>query len=202
MKMKRFISVVLLVCLLFTAVSCKSGASAAKEVTADLMTALQTYDLNAISDCVEDLPDNTGTAYVHDIYTEDYYVDLYAAANTNLSYTVASASAKEVVLKVQMPDLYALYQKVFASVMSQAMTDAALQEKILNDDYDAHLLVIALMIDDIQNNGISTTEQEITLSVEKYNDDYKIKTDDQLKLLLTDRLSLIQSTATTEETEN
>lgn len=196
MKMKRFISVALLICMLFTVVSCNSGASEAKKITEKLMTALETYDRNVIAGCVEDLPDNTGTAYVHDIYTEDYYVDLYSAANANLSYTISSASSKKVVLKVQMPDLYALYQKVFTSAMSNAMTNATLQEEILSDNFDAHLLVIALMIDDIEKNGISTSEQEITLTVEKYNDNYKIKTDDQLKLLLTDKLSLIQSTPT------
>lgn len=199
--MKRIISVVLLVCMLFSLASCNAGATEAKKVVDKLMVALQTYDINKIASCVEDLPDNSGTAYIHDIYTEDYYKDLYAAANEKLSYQIASASAKEVVLKVQMPDLYALYQKVFASVMSQAMANEDAQKYILDEKTDAHLLVIALMINDIKTNGIETVEQEIKLSVDKFNDTYKIKTDEQLKLLLTDKLSLIQVSASAEQVE-
>ncbi len=192
MKFKRIISAILLICIIFSVTACKSGADVSKKIVDNLMAALTEYDVNAISNCIEDFPDNTGTPYIHDIYTEDYYRDLYVAANESLTYTIKSATAKEVVLNVTMPDLYSLYQEIFTAVVSQAFTNTEVNDYILNPENDSHLMVIALMINEIENNGVDTIEKEIKLSVSKINDKFKIKTDDQLKMLLSDGLSQIQ----------
>lgn len=192
MKFKRFISLALTAVLAVSLVSCKSGSGEAKEVVTDFMTALTTYDMNAMSKCIEDFPDNTGTAYKHDIYTEDYYKDLYEAANTKLSYSITSASSKQVKLKVTMPDIYTLYQNTFLSVAQQALGNEQMTQYVMDENNDAHLLIIALMINEINTNGVGTVDEEITLSVGKINGEYKIKTDDQLKTLMTSKLSLTQ----------
>lgn len=198
MKFKKIICVALLICMVFSLASCNSSANAKKVVT-NLMTAITTYDLNAISKCVEDIPDNSGTVYKHDIYTEDYFVDLYSIANENLTYTIEAVSANEVKLKVNMPDVYTMYQSTVVSLLSQAIENENVKKYLLDDNNDAQLMAIALMIDKINNEGISTVEQEITLSVSKINGKYKIKSDDQLKLLLSDRLSLAQAMPKTDE---
>lgn len=192
MKFRRIISIALLVCIMLSFTSCKSGASEAKGVVEEFMTALATYDLDAMSKCVEDIPDNSGSIYIHDIYTEDYYKDLYVKAYETLSYNITSANSKEVKLSVTMPDLYTLYQNTFVSVFSQAVSDEKMQEYILNEDNDAQLLIIALMIDEIENNGIETITEEVTLSVGQINGEYKILSNDQLKLVMTSKLSLTQ----------
>lgn len=203
MKFRRIISVVLLLCMLFSLTACKTGGSQSKKVTKALMDALYEYDINAISECIEDFPDNTGTAYIHDIYTEDYYKDLYTAANKSMSYEIVSASGKAVTVKVKMPDLYALYQKTFSSIAAQALGNDQLMQYVLDDKNDAHLLVIAYMIKDIEDNGVSTTEQEIKLFVSKINGEYKIKTDENLEKLLTSGLNKIQiDLPVAEETTN
>ena len=71
MKFKRFVAFALTAVLSVSLVSCKSGSGAAKEVVTNFMTALTTYDMNEMSKYIEDFPDNTGTAYKHDIYTEN-----------------------------------------------------------------------------------------------------------------------------------
>ena len=195
MKFKKLISLMLIAVLAVSLVSCKSGSTAAKDTVTNFMTALATYDMNEMSKYIEDFPDNTGTAYKHDIYTEDYYRDLYEAANTKLSYSITSATANEVKLNVTMPDIYTLYQNTFMSVLSQAMSDENMQNYVLDEENDPQLLIIALMINEINENGIDTVNEEITLSVGKINDEYRIKTDDQLKLLLTSKLSLAQTDA-------
>jgi hypothetical protein len=201
MKFRRIVSIALILCMLFSFASCSGGAAASKKVVSNLMTALATYDAFAIAKCVEDMPDNSGTAYVHDIYTEDYYKDLYALANQNLSYTVASASAKEVVLNVKMPDLYSLYEKVYNSVLAQTLTSDDNLNYVLNNDNDAQVLVIALMIKDIEDNGIATVDKQVKLSISKINDSYKVNTDDQLKLLLSDGLSLARPLIVAEQAD-
>ena len=202
MKLKRFISLALVAILAVSLVSCKSGAGAAKEVVTDFMTALTTYDMDAMSKCIEDFPDNTGTVYKHDIYTEDYYKDLYETANTKLSYSITSASSDTVKLNVTMPDIYSLYQNTFMSVLSQAISDEQMQAYVLDENNDPQLLIVALMINEIETNGIDTVDEEITLTVGKINGEYKIKTDDQLKLLMTSKLSLAQSSAVNEVVED
>lgn len=201
MKLRKIVSIALILCMLLSFASCSGGAAASKKVVSNLMTALATYDVFAISKCVEDMPDNSGTAYVHDIYSEDYYKDLYELANQNLTYTVASASAKEVVLNVKMPDLYSLYEKVYNSVLSQTMASDDNLSYVLNNDNDAQVLVIALMIKDIEDNGIATVDKQIKLSISKINDSYKVNTDDQLKLLLSDGLSLARPLIVSEQAE-
>lgn len=195
MKFKRFIAFALTAVIAVSLVSCKSGSGAAKEVVTNFMTALTTYDMNEMSKYIEDFPDNTGTAYKHDIYTEDYYADLYEKANSKLAYTIKSASAKEVKLSVTMPDIYTLYQNTFMSVLSQALSAEDLQNWVHDENNDPQLLIIALMIQEIEDNGIGTVEEEITLSVGKINGEYKVLTNDQLELLLTSKLSLAQKDA-------
>ena len=202
MKFKKLISLMLIAVLAVSLVSCKSGSSAAKDTVTNFMTALTTYDMNEMSKYIEDFPDNTGTAYKHDIYTEDYYKDLYEVANSKLAYTITSATANEVKLNVTMPDIYTLYQNTFMSVLSQAMSSEEMQQYVLNEENDPQLLIIALMIDEIEKNEIDTVSEEITLSVGKINDEYKIKTDDQLKILLTSKLSLAQTDAASNAAEN
>ena len=191
MKFKNLVSIVLLVCMVFSLSACKSGAAASKELTETLMTSLATYDINAISKCVEDVPDNTGTTAVVDIYTSDYYMDIYAAANANLTYTVSSSSAKEIVLKVNMPDLVSLYNKCWNTALSGALSDAELQKLVIegSTSFDPNLLVPALMLNELKSGSVSTVEKEIKLSVVKINGEFKIKTDEQLKCLLSDGLS-------------
>lgn len=192
MKFRRIVSVVLLMCMALSLVSCKSGAGEAEKVVTDFMTALSTYDIDAMSKCVEDLPDNSGSVYKHDIFTEAEYRDLYAAANEKLSYSIKSANAKEVKIAVTMPDVYTLYQNMFMAVLSQAMSNEEMQNYILDENNDPQLLIVAMMINQIKTEGIDTVEEEITLSIGKINGEYKILNDDQLELVMTDKLSLAQ----------
>ncbi len=192
MKFRRIIAVALLLCMCFSLAACKSGKSEAEKVVTDFMTALTTYDLDAISKCVEDIPDNSGSVYKHDIFTSDHYRDLYAKANESLAYTITSANAKEVTVKVTMPDIYTLYQNTFTSVLSQAFESEDMLDYILDEENDPALLIIALMINEIETNGIDTVEEEVTLSMNKINGEYKISADEQLELIMTNKLCLTQ----------
>ena len=94
-----------------------------------------------------------------------------------------------------MPDIYTLYQNTFMSVLSQALSSEDSQNWVLDENNDPQILIIALMCQEIEDNGIGTVEEEITLSIGKINGEYKILTNDQLELLLTSKLSLAQKDA-------
>lgn len=201
MKLRKIIAVVLLVCMVFTIASCKSSGSA-KKVVEDFMTALATYDVEAMAKCVEDMPNNDDSIYIHDVFTEGYFVDLYQIANENrLSYEIVSAKGDTVKVKVKMPDLYSLYQNTFMSLMTQTFSNEELLNYVLDEDNDPSLMVIALMIDSIENEDIDTVEEEFTLKVGKINGEYKIMNTDQLEKLMTSNISLTQKEALAEVTD-
>ncbi len=192
MKFRKIIAVVLLLCMTVSLASCKSSGSA-KQVVEDFMTALATYDVEAMAKCVDDMPANTNSMYIHDVFTEGYFVDLYQIANDgNLSYEVVSAKGDSVKVKVTMPDIYALYQKTFMSLMTQTFSNEELLNYVLDEDNDPSLMVIALMIDSIENDGIDTVEEEFTLNVSKINGEYRITSNEQLEKLMTSNLCLTQ----------
>lgn len=191
MKLRKIISIALLICMLFTVASCKSGKTQAKELTENFMTAFTTYDLDTISKYVEDIPDNTGTESIVDIYTSDYYRDIYAAANANVTYSIVSFNSKNVVLKYQMPNLPELYKKWVNSAISAAQNDDTVKDTIINGttSIDPNLIVPGKMLSEIKSSGVESIEKEITLTVVKINGKYKFKNDDQLKFLMSNGLS-------------
>ncbi len=195
MNFRKIISVLLLICLIFSISSCKSGASTEKVVD-NFMKALAEFDVREMAKYVEDMPSNADSVYMHDIYTEGYYVDLYQIANEDLfEYDIVSVKGNKVKVKVTMPDIYTLYQNTFMSVVSQTFSNEDLLEYVLDEDNDPQLMVIALMIDAIENDGIDTVEEQFTLNVGNINGEPKIMTNEQLEQLMTSKLSLTQKAA-------
>ena len=195
MKFRKIIAVVLILCMAVSLVSCNSSADA-KKVVKDFMTALSVYDVNAMAACVEDMPTNDDSVYIHDVFTEGYYVDLYKIANEdNFSFEIVSAKGNNVKVKVEMPDIYTLYQNTFMSVVSETLSNEELFNYVLDEENDPQLMVIALMIDSIENDGIDTIEEEFTLKLGKINGKTKIMINDQLEELMTSKLVLSQKQA-------
>ena len=110
---------------------------------------------------------------------------------TTTKKAVSSASSKEIVLKVQMPDLPSLYTKWRNSVLNSAMNDNNIKDVVLNGSstVDPSLIIPGKMLAELKNGSVSTVEREVKLTVIKINGEYKIKNDDQLKLLLSNGLS-------------
>ena len=201
MKFRKIIAVVLLVCMTFSIASCKSSGSA-KQVVEDFMTALAAYDVNAMANYVEDMPTSADGVYIHDIFTEGYYVDLYQAANKDtFKSEVVSAKGDTVKVKVTMPDIYSLYQNTFMSVLTQTFANEDLKNYVLDEENDPQLMVIALMINAIEEGGIDTVEEEFTLKVGQINGETKIMTNDQLEQLMSSKLILSQKEALSTATD-
>lgn len=191
MKFKRLVSIILVLCMTFLLTSCNAGNS--KEVVKGFMSALKDYDVTKMAKYVEDIPSNSSNIYKYDIFTSGYYVDLYKAANEDvLSYKIVSSKNDSVKIKVKMPDLSTLYSNTFMSVVSQAFGNDEILNYVLDEQNDPHLLVIALMIDAIDNGDVDTVEQEFTLKLTKINGELKIKTNEQLEKLMTSNLCLSQ----------
>ena len=122
---------------------------------------------------------------------------------SDTSFVTLNSSGKEILLKVQMPDLASVHKNAVSTVLAAAQNNTTLKDQILNGSstVDPNLIVPAYMLNEIKTNGVSTVEKEIKLSVVKINGDFKIKNDDQLKLLLSDGLSEINVFSAIEASE-
>ena len=200
MKFRKIIAVVLLLCISVSVVSCKSSGSA-KQIVEDFMTALATYDVNTMAKYVEDMPAGDGT-YIHDVYTDPYYADLYKFANKdNLKYEIVSAKGNSVKVKVTMPDIVTLYQNVLMSLTSQTFSNEELLNYVMDEKNDPNLLAIALMMNSIETDGIDTIDEEFTLKIGQINGETKIMVNDQLKELMTSKFNLAQKSALSAATD-
>lgn len=200
MKFKRIVAVVLVLCMVFCLTSCKSGDP--KKVVNDFMKALVKYDVNAMAKYVEDIPSNTNSIYKHDIYTSGYYVDLYQMANEGrLTYKIVSVKGNSVKVKVKLPDIYTLYSNTLMSLVSQTFANEELLNYVLDEENDPQLMLIALMIDAVENGDVGTVEEEFVLKTGKINGELKIMTNEQLEQLMTSKLCLVQKDILSEITE-
>ena len=188
MKLKRIISAVLILCMMVSVCSCKKGADS-QEVVGDFLKALSTYDVNEMAKHLEDMPSNADSVYVYDVFTDGHYVDLYQIANEDrFEYKIVSSKGNTVKVKVTMPDLYSLYRDTFFTVMTNTFANDELLEYVLDEENEPQLLVIALMINAIENGDVDTVEEEFTLKIGNINGETKIMVNDQLKQLMTSKV--------------
>lgn len=198
MKFRRIISVVLILCMAVSLASCKSAGDS-KKVVDEFMSALASYDVNEMAKYVEDMPSNADSVYIYDVFTDGHYVDLYQIAyEDTLSYEVVSAKGNSVKIKVTMPDIYSLYQDTFMSFLTSAFSSQEILDYVMDDESEPQLMIIALMIDAIENGDIETVEEEFTLKIGTINGETKIMTNDQLEQLMTSKLSLTQKAVAAE----
>lgn len=184
MKFKRVVLIVLALCMAFSLAACKKSGNS-KEVVKDFMDALTEYDVDSMAEYLEDVPTADET-YVYDVFTDAHYVDLYRAAyKDNFDYSIESAKAESVKVKVTMPDLVSLYDSCFNELMK-----ASAEENIfdgLDNDSEAHLRVIAYMRNEIEENGVDTVTKEFTLKLDNING-LKIMNNAELEQLMTSYL--------------
>ena len=201
MKFKRIISVLLILCMMVSVCSCKKGADT-KEVVDGFLKALSTYDVNAMAGYLEAVPSNADSVYIYDVFTDGHYVDLYQMANTDrFEYSIVSTKGNTAKVKVTMPDIYSLYRDTFFTVMTNTFANQDLLDYVLDEENEPQLLVIALMIDAIENGDVDTVEEEFTLKLGNINGETKIMVNDQLEQLMTSKLCLSQKDVVTEATD-
>ena len=201
MKFKRIISVLLILCMMVSVCSCKKGADT-KEVVDGFLKALSTYDVNAMAGYLEAVPSNADSVYIYDVFTDGHYVDLYQMANTDrFEYSIVSTKGNTAKVKVTMPDIYSLYRDTFFTVMTNTFANQDLLDYVLDEENEPQLLVIALMIDAIENGDVDTVEEEFTLKLGNINGETKIMVNDQLEQLMTSKLCLSQKDVVSEATD-
>lgn len=196
MKIKKITSIILALVILLTCSACQENS--VEGVVTSLFKALKTYDPDGISKIVTEFPNTDDCGVNYDLFSDEAYVTLFRTAYGNLSYTINSITKNEnaatVALTMTHPDFKSSYSTALYSVTALMLTDEKLYNQVMSDqEANISYLVPQQMKNMYLSKNIETITTDFTLELIKENDTWKIKTDNQLKNLMSCNLYTITS---------
>ncbi len=182
--MKRFI--LLLAVFAIMLVSCSGAATAEKQAFEQFSVALKTYNKQAMADLLTEFPDHTPYVYLDDIFNDQKYIELYRKLYTDITYAVKSTENDRITVEVIMPNVQKLYTDTAAYVMSLALTDPELVNKLDENEENGIILIQEMMLALAEQEGaVETMTEEFTLTFTEKEGKTVIVCDDQLRALIT-----------------
>lgn len=182
--MKRFI--LLLSVFAIMLVSCSGAATAEKQAFEQFSVALKTYNKQAMADLLTEFPDHTPYVYLDDIFNDQKYIELYRKLYTDITYAVKSTENDRITVEVIMPNVQKLYTDTAAYVMSLALTDPELVNKLDENEENGIILIQEMMLALAEQEGaVETMTEEFTLTFTEKEGKTVIVCDDQLRALIT-----------------
>lgn len=194
--MKRIVLFLLMIVMLFSFCGCSSVSSEDAESTLDqFVKALKVYDKTAMSEHLTAFPDNSAYVYLDDIFNDTGYMELYRLLYGDLSYEIKSYEDDQMVVSFTMPNVQKLYTDVSGLVLSLAMSDTTLQEKLAENDENGIVLIREMMLSlAAQNKGIEQMTEDFILTFKNGGEKALILCDDELKALMTGNFFLSKNT--------
>ena len=193
MKMKKIIALVLVFVVAFSVCGCATNSFAEQEqnVIHGFMNGLKIYSTDEMTNYIESFPNSDNSIYVNDVFSDPSFVEVYKEANTHMSYTIADKKVDgAAVVTVTFVDIQKLYADTVAKMFTSANTDENLKNLLLDENTNAQELISAYMLSTLQNSDVETVTEEFRLTTYKDGNSFKIRTDDELKELMTGKLSL------------
>ena len=196
MKIKKITAIILALTILVTFTACQENS--AEGVVTSLFKSLKTYDAQSISKIVTEFPNTDDCGVNYDLFSDEAYVTLFQTAYSDLSYKIDSITKSEntatVTLAMTHPDFKSSYSTALYSVTALLLTDETLYNQVMSDqEANSSYLVPQQMKNMYLSENIETITTNFTLELIKENDTWKIKTDDQLKNLMSCNLYTITS---------
>ncbi len=187
--MKRFISLWILIVFLFSL----SGCSKQNKHVDRLFEGLKVYDREIMSEVLTEFPDNSRFVYVDDIFNDEGYRKTYEKLFPSIEYKVVFINENYAKVEVTMPDLQGLYTEVSAWVLTQALNDTELQDRLEENEMNGVILIQEIMYSYAVNQPeqIRTITQEFQLT---FAEDGRIKCTDSIRALITGNLFLSKNT--------
>ncbi len=193
MKVKKIIALVLVFVVALSVCGCATNSFAEQEqnVIHGFMNGLKIYSIDEMTNYIESFPNSDNSIYVNDVFSDENFVEVYKEANTHMSYTIADKKVDgAAVVTVTFVDIQKLYADTVATMFTSANTDEGLKELLMDENTDAQALIAAYMLNTLQNSDVETVTEEFRLTTYKDGNSFKIRTDDELKKLMTGKLSL------------
>lgn len=190
--MKRIVTVVVLICILFSFAACQKDAAQIDR----LFEGLRTYDRSLMSEVLTEFPDNSEYVYLDDIFNDEKYIKVYQALYKDIDYKIIKTDQYSAKVRVRMPDIQKLFIDVSAWVFSAALEDAELSNKLAENDYNGVILIQELMYAYATNGNyeVQTIETEFNLRFEEIDGRKCIVCDEELRALITGNFYLSKNT--------
>jgi hypothetical protein len=194
--MKRILTLLIAVTILLSVCGCSSSVekTAMEQTLSTFTEALKRYDREAMGQVLTAFPDNSGYVYLDDIFNDDPYIELYQHLYADITYNVESLEKNRAVVTYHMPNVQNLFMSVSAMVMNLAMSDANLQEKLIENDENGIILIQEMMLSLAeQGNSIEEMSQKFTLTFTEQEGKTLIVCNDELRALITGNFFLSKS---------
>lgn len=181
--MKRIVAIVVLLCVLCSFSSCRRYESQIER----LFEGLKVYDRAVMSEVLTDFPNNSEYVYLDDIFNDEKYIKIYQALYNDIEYEIIKLDQYSAKIQVRMPDIQKLFTDVSAWVLSAALEDTELSNKLAENDYNGVLLIQELMYAYAtgENYEVQTMDAEFNLRFKEVGGKTYIESDEELRALIT-----------------
>lgn len=181
--MKRIVAFLSAFFMLLSLVACKHDTATIER----LFDGLKTYDRSIMSEVLTEFPDNSEYVYLDDIFNDEKYIKVYQALYQNIEYEILEIDQYYARVKVKMPNVQKLFTDVSAWVLSAALEDAELGNKLAENDYNGIVLIQELMYAYAigEDYEVETMETEFNLRFKESGAKTYIQCDEEIRALIT-----------------
>lgn len=181
--MKRIVAFIVMILVTLSLSACKYDAATIDR----LFEGLKAYDRSIMSEVLTEFPDNSGYVYLDDIFNDEKYIKIYQELYKDINYDIIKIDQYSAKVKVKMPNVQKLFTDVSAWVLSSALEDAELSNKLAENDYNGIILIQELMYAYATNDNyeIETMDAEFNLRFEEGGGKRYIRCDEELRALIT-----------------
>ena len=181
--MKRIVAFSAMIIILLSLSACKYDTA----IVDRLFEGLKVYDRSVMSEVLTEFPDNSEYVYLDDIFNDEKYIKIYQALYNDIEYEIIKLDQYSAKIQVRMPDIQKLFTDVSAWVLSAALEDANLSNKLAENDYNGVLLIQELMYAYAtgENYEVQTMDAEFNLRFKEVGGKTYIESDEELRALIT-----------------
>ena len=181
--MKRIVAFSAMIIMLLSLSACKYDTA----IVDRLFEGLKVYDRSVMSEVLTEFPDNSEYVYLDDIFNDEKYVKIYQDLYKDIDYEIIKIDQYSAKVKVKMPNIQKLFTDVSAWVLSAALEDAELSNKLAENDYNGIILIQELMYAYATNGNyeMETLETEFNLRFKDAGGKKYIQCDEEVRALIT-----------------
>ena len=190
--MKRIVAFSAMIIMLLSLSACKYDTA----IVDRLFEGLKVYDRSVMSEVLTEFPDNSEYVYLDDIFNDEKYIKIYQELYKDIDYEIIKIDQYSAKVKVKMPNVQKLFTDVSAWVLSSALEDAELSNKLAENDYNGILLIQELMYAYATNGNyeVQSLNTEFNLRFEEADEKKYIICDEELRALITGNFYLSKNT--------
>jgi hypothetical protein len=186
--MKRFWIWLLLLMLLLSLCGCNQKC----ETVDRLFDGLKEYDISAMSEVLDEFPDNSRFVYLDDIFNDEGYQKTYKLLYPSVEYKIVSVDKHFATVKVSMPNIQKLFSDASSVATAMALEDAELRNRLNESDFNGIILIQEIMYSYAQQpDRVEMMNETFKL---RFNEDGTIVCNDSLRALITGNFFLSKNT--------